>query len=174
MKSNLLALDTSIYLFLVRLQTKRSIVQCFRAFSFTGDGYFYPLIGLGLVFLDPSVHVLFAFSVITAFLIEVPLFISLKKTFKRDRPFQALSTTYQLITPSDEFSFPSGHSAAAFVFATQLAFFYPAFAIAAYCWASLVALSRVILGVHYPLDIVSGALLGSFCSLFSLLFFSLI
>lgn len=174
MKTNLLALDTSIYLLLVKLQSRRLIVQCFRALSFTGDGYFYPIIGLGLVFLDPNSHPYFAFSMIIAFLIEVPLFISLKKSFKRDRPFQALSNCYQLIKPSDEFSFPSGHSAAAFVFASQIAFFYPAVAMVVYGWASLVALSRVILGVHYPLDILSGALLGSICSVFSLIFFSLI
>jgi undecaprenyl-diphosphatase len=57
-------------------------------------------------------------------------------------------------------SFPSGHSASAFAFATAVGHFLPRDAIAVRGLAALVAYSRVHTGVHYPGDVVAGSLLG--------------
>ena len=57
-------------------------------------------------------------------------------------------------------SFPSGHSAAAFAFATGVGSVLPQVAIALRGLAALVAYSRVHTGVHYPGDVVAGSLLG--------------
>ena len=64
------------------------------------------------------------------------------------------------VTPSDKFSLPSGHTAAATLMACIIAHYYPPFALLAYSWAALIGLSRVLLGVHYPSDVVAGSLLG--------------
>jgi undecaprenyl-diphosphatase len=58
-------------------------------------------------------------------------------------------------------SFPSGHSAAAFAFATGVGHVLPAVAIPLRGLAALVAYSRVHTGVHYPGDVVAGALIGT-------------
>jgi undecaprenyl-diphosphatase len=58
-------------------------------------------------------------------------------------------------------SFPSGHSAAAFAFATGVGHVLPAAAIPLRGLAALVAYSRVHTGVHYPGDVVAGALIGT-------------
>jgi undecaprenyl-diphosphatase len=58
-------------------------------------------------------------------------------------------------------SFPSGHSAAAFAFATGVGDVLPPVAVALRGLAAVVAYSRVHTGVHYPADVVTGALLGS-------------
>ena len=58
-------------------------------------------------------------------------------------------------------SFPSGHSAAAFAFATGVGHVLPSAAVPLRALAALVAYSRVHTGVHYPGDVVAGALIGS-------------
>ena len=90
----------------------------------------------------------------------------LKPTFKRERP-PAVET--QIILRSDRyagFSFPSNHAANNFAGATFLSFCYPALTPLFYAVASLVAFSRVYVGVHYPGDILAGSILGSIFGLF--------
>lgn len=67
-------------------------------------------------------------------------------------------------TPSDR-SFPSGHTQTAFGAATYLACLYPAAALPLLAAAALVGLSRVALGVHFPADVLVGALIGTALSL---------
>jgi membrane-associated phospholipid phosphatase len=61
-------------------------------------------------------------------------------------------------------SFPSGHSAAAFAFATGVGHTLPAAAIPLHALAALVAYSRVHTGVHFPADVVIGSLIGTVCA----------
>lgn len=65
-----------------------------------------------------------------------------------------------LIKPSDQFSFPSGHTMAAFLLATLVHLSFDASAVGVYLWAILVGCSRVVLGVHFPSDVVAGAVIG--------------
>lgn len=64
-------------------------------------------------------------------------------------------------------SFPSGHTADAFAFAIAVGLIYTRWYIAfpVIIWASLVGLSRMWLGVHFPSDVAAGALLGAICAI---------
>jgi membrane-associated phospholipid phosphatase len=84
--------------------------------------------------------------------------LALKPLTRRRRP--AIARARPLVRMPRSRSFPSGHTAAAFAFATGVAPVLPAAALPLYAMAALVGYSRVHTGVHYPLDVVSGALCG--------------
>jgi len=94
-------------------------------------------------------------SLAATYLVQVQV----KPLFRRVRPFVNREARVVGVRPPDD-SFPSGHSASSFAAATALAFFYPKAASVAYTLATVVALSRVHLGVHFPSDTAVGGAFG--------------
>ncbi|MBN7798721.1 phosphatase PAP2 family protein [Parahaliea mediterranea] len=144
---------------------RRMVRPLARALSRSGDGYLHLLVPALLALLGARDVGLFALLLGTALLLERSLYWSLKNSLKRRRPQDAVPGFRSLITASDQFSFPSGHSSAAFLLATALVLVYGGPVVAMYLWASAVALSRVVLGVHFPGDTLAGATMGASCAL---------
>ncbi|WP_421238019.1 phosphatase PAP2 family protein [Aeromonas jandaei] len=134
-----------------------------RLVSRTGDGPLYAVLAALLWWQGESERELVKLALL-AFAIELPLYLLLKNSLKRQRPV-GLPV---FITPSDRYSLPSGHTAAAFLMATILATGFPLWAPLLLGWAALVGASRLLLGVHYLSDLVAGALLGGGCALIAL------
>ena len=79
---------------------------------------------------------------------------------KRDRPYERIVDVEFRVRPPDRFSFPSGHTASAFLMLLLLSNTFPGLQIPALCWGTSVGVARVYLGVHYPTDVLAGAVLG--------------
>jgi undecaprenyl-diphosphatase len=134
-----------------------------RAATRIGDGWYWPAVALaglsgrvaGLRFLVAATA-----GVAVANISQIVL----KRRFRRARP-SGESSRPGLAAPEwlafDEFSFPSGHTLNAFAAATLVGLASPAFAPLAGILAVSIGLSRVVLGFHYPSDVVAGALIGS-------------
>jgi undecaprenyl-diphosphatase len=81
--------------------------------------------------------------------------------FVRERPFITHSTIDLAMAPLDRYSFPSGHTLHAVSFAWQATAHFPELGWVLLPLAGLIAASRVVLGLHYPTDVLAGAALGA-------------
>lgn len=84
----------------------------------------------------------------------------LKSMFSRTRPPYVLESVRRLVDTTRSFSFPSAHAANSFAVASFISSFYPRTRLWLYLAAALVAYSRVYVGVHFPTDVLAGAVLG--------------
>ncbi|MGD8285170.1 MAG: phosphatase PAP2 family protein [Desulfobacterales bacterium] len=142
------------------LKGKKLIACVMPWLSHTANGYYYPIVPALLLTINPQMAGRFLLTGLFAFSIELPLYKVLKNGIKRDRPCEALSDVHRRVSLSDQFSFPSGHTGAAFVMATLISYFFPILSMPLVIWALLVGFSRIYLGVHYPSDILAGIVVG--------------
>ncbi len=84
----------------------------------------------------------------------------LKEFFARPRPCDILTDVITPLGCTGTYSFPSNHALNNFAAATYFSFLFPRFRTILFIAASLVAISRVYLGLHYPSDIIGGAVIG--------------
>ncbi|EEY98968.1 membrane-associated phospholipid phosphatase [Vibrio sp. RC586] len=153
-------LDLAFSLFCLQHRYNMPVARLSKSISHTGDGHLYAVMGLLAWWLDSAHGLIFLTLGLLSFAIELPIYWVLKNSFQRRRPqeFSSLVTAY--ITPSDRYSLPSGHTAAAFVMATLIGYIYPHWYALAIIWAGLIGFARVLLGVHFVSDVLAGALLG--------------
>lgn len=93
--------------------------------------------------------------------VNLLIYWALKRSTRRQRPFERCQGIRACMKVPDPFSFPSGHTLHAVAFGVLLSAFFPGLAPLLWTFASLVAVSRVVLGLHYPSDVLMGALIGA-------------
>lgn len=136
-------------------------IALFQLASRLGDGLFWYglmlalLAGQGVAALPAVLHMT------VAGLIGTLIYKWLKKATERPRPYQVCPSILCLTAPLDRFSFPSGHTLHAVVFSLVATAYYPALGWLVWPFTALVALSRLVLGLHYVSDVLVGALLGA-------------
>ena len=151
-----------------RWGARHAVRSYFSMVSRLGDGAFwYALMAAVALFdgwrgLTAATH-LAATGVITAILYR-----KLKRWTRRPRPFTADQRIQPWIAPLDEFSFPSGHTLHAVSFTLVALAYYPAMGWLLVPFAASVAVSRVVLGMHYPSDVLAASLIGAILAALSL------
>jgi membrane-associated phospholipid phosphatase len=149
----------------INLNRNKDFDGFFRALTHTAGpvAFSIPLLLLGFSFVkklkslkQKSFYLIF--SVLTAVIITTVL----KHTINRPRPFETYSFI-EKVTSGGSPSFPSGHTTDAFVIASALSIAFPRWyvIVPSFLWATAIAYSRMGLGVHYPVDVLFGILIGS-------------
>ena len=132
----------------------------FEALSYAGSfGFIWLAIAVGISGFSWSRPWLWT-RVGAAILISESISGALKEWVERDRPAVADPEPETLVELPATFSFPSGHATVSFACATTLALAVPRLAVPLYALAVAISCSRVYVGVHYPLDVLAGAVLG--------------
>ena len=126
-----------------------------------GDGWLWYLTGLFVLLFGGNDRLAAVACAGSAALVGVGLFMSLKKFSGRKRPCEMEPHCWATLLPPDQFSFPSGHTITAFAVAVAFSTFYPALLPALLFCALSVAVSRILLGMHFLSDVVVGAVIGS-------------
>jgi len=102
-----------------------------------------------------------ALRMLAAGAIGLILYKLLKSSTTRPRPYKVLRGIQAGIDPLDAFSFPSGHTLHAVAFTVVAVAYFPALATVLVPFTLLIAASRVVLGLHYPSDVLAGAAIGA-------------
>lgn len=136
-----------------------------------GDGWLWYSLGAILLVVGGPARYAAVGSAGCAAIAGVFVFKGLKKLSRRQRPCHMASHCWATILPPDQFSFPSGHTMTAFAIALVVSYFYPSLEGPMYFLAASIALSRVVLGMHFLSDVLAGAVLGSVLGVTSIITF---
>lgn len=140
---------------------RRALRATFRAVSRLGDGViWYVLIASMPLFLGSDGWIV-ALEMLATGAVGLALYKALKARLVRERPYIGLDGITCSMPPLDRYSFPSGHTLHAVSFTVMAVHYVPSLALLLVPFAAMVALSRVVLGLHYPSDVLAGAALGA-------------
>jgi len=137
-----------------------AVRRFFSTASRLGDGIaWYALLAtlpsmMGSTAIGPTIHMAATAGV------AVLIYKAIKTFLVRERPFATHWAVKAILPPLDRYSFPSGHTMHAVAFTVMIAAYYPVLLLVVVPFAISVALSRVVLGLHYPTDVLAGAGLG--------------
>jgi undecaprenyl-diphosphatase len=137
------------------------ICALFRAASRLGDGVFWYALMAGLLVVGGPAAIPAVAHMAAVGAIGVLLYKWLKSRTSRPRPYQARTAIRRGADPLDNFSFPSGHTLHAASFSILAIAYFPPAAWLCLPFAALVAASRLVLGLHYPTDVLAGAAIGA-------------
>jgi undecaprenyl-diphosphatase len=137
-----------------------TVLYLFRAVSWLGNGIFWYALMLALLVQNrgeavlPVLHMLFVGAVCSG------TYAMVKRGTVRRRPYEAVPAIAAGAAALDAFSFPSGHTLHAIAFTLVATHYYPSLSVLLVTFCVLTAASRIVLGLHYPSDVVAGAGIG--------------
>ena len=158
--SRMHALDSALCVTVSHTNQYRLIRDWFRLISRLGDGVFWYGLMLAIIITQQADGIRPVLHMLAAGLTGTLIYKWLKHKTHRPRPFQVRQDVWVIGKPLDHFSFPSGHTLHAVAFSMVAMHYYPPLAVILMPFMLMIAMSRVILGLHYPSDVLAGASIG--------------
>lgn len=150
---------------LISWSEAQNLNKFFKIVSRLGDGIFWYSIGVVILLAKGMETVVWvALTGLSCTL----LYKAIKTILVRERPFITHHSVCCTATPLDRYSFPSGHTLHAVCFCIVFTYIESTLVLLVLPFALLVALSRVVLGLHYPSDVAAGAFIGSIVAVISI------
>ncbi len=153
--------DRSLMMALSRWSPPRWVRLWMTSSSRAGDGWLWAALAIPILWLGGNRRYEAMWVLSLAVVAGISIFLILKRLFDRERPCNIAPIRWKDLVPPDRFSFPSGHSITAFAVTVPLSCFYPSYMLWLLFCAVSVALSRVVLGLHFLSDVVAGSVLGA-------------
>jgi undecaprenyl-diphosphatase len=144
-----------------RVMQRPALRDLFVVVSRLGDGLVWYLLVLLLPVCYGDAGLKPALVMAVTGIVGVGLYKLLKHRLVRERPYITFTAIHAGAAPLDRYSFPSGHTLHAVSFTLLATAYFPALGWVLVPLASLIAASRVVLGLHYPTDVLAGAVLGT-------------
>jgi undecaprenyl-diphosphatase len=126
-----------------------------------GDGWLWAMVGIAVLMSSDVLRFRAIEASACAVAVGIVVFHRIKRVFCRTRPRDIEPHCWANIITQDKFSFPSGHSTTAFAVALSLGSFYPEIMPVLLILAANVAISRVIVGMHFLSDVLVGSGMGA-------------
>lgn len=154
-------IDVNVLFFIQEYLRFEWMTPIWKFITWLGDaGWFW--IALSVILLIPKrTRKIGAAALISLLIGALITNVALKNLVARTRPYEVIDGLILLVDPQHDFSFPSGHSCASFAAAMVYYKMIPKkYGVPAVILATLIALSRLYVGVHYPSDVAAGILIG--------------
>jgi undecaprenyl-diphosphatase len=153
--------DNSVARWMHGASTRDWVVHVLGAVSRIGDGWVWYLVILALPWFDRESGTACAIRMAIVGGVDLTVYLIIKRWIARPRPCRALPGIRACSRPLDEYSFPSGHTLHSVAFSLIITVYYPVLAVVVWPFTLLLALSRIVLGLHYPSDVIVGAVIGA-------------
>ncbi len=155
------ALDLRVLRGALRLPADGLPIRFFAQISRLGNGLIWYALLIAIPILYGAQAAIQSLHIGLTALVAVGVYSLLKRGLKRPRPFIVHEDVIARVPALDEFSFPSGHTLQAVAFTLLTWQYFPVLGALLLPFTILIAMSRVVLGVHYPTDVLAGGLLGA-------------
>ena len=153
-------IDDKLFLKIFKDNRRGYFKSFMKLMSRLGDGYVWAFLYFSLYMFRIKYAILYFARAAAAVFICIFVFLYIKSFFSRMRPYKK-HDKIPIMYPPDKNSFPSGHTMVGFAISFSVGSYSFGSAILFYTIASLIAFSRVYVGLHYPLDVICGIVLGS-------------